>query len=171
MGLPYAPIRGLIGSDLFRRRDDVGVAPNPFDPDEETVVVKAINPDVGVFHGLKADRTGNVLLRWHPDNEDIVVARASRRVIVSVEDIVDEVSPRDPEGTYLPTLNVTAVVHAPGGAYPTGVPGRYDMDREHIMEYLQASASDGAFRAYLDKYVYGAAEAEHQKKAGVVVGV
>jgi len=166
MGIPFAPVLGLAGSDLYARRDDVTMAPNPFDPEEEVVIVRALNPDVAILHATKADRTGNALLRWHPDNEDLQVARASRRVIITAEEIVDEVSHRDPSGVYIPTINVSAVVHTPGGAHPTGVTGLYDMDKEQIMEYQRCSVSDEEFKKYLDKYVYGVTEEEYANRFG-----
>ncbi len=166
MGIPYAPVLGLVGSDLFARRDDMMITTNPFDPEEEVVVVRAFNPDVCLLHASKADRLGNALLRWHPDNEDLMVARGARRVIVTAEEIVDKVSPRDPSGVYIPTINVAAVVHAPGGGHPGGVGGYYEMDRPHILEYQRASVSDEEFQKYLDKYVYGVSEEEYSKLYG-----
>jgi glutaconate CoA-transferase, subunit A len=160
MGVPYIPVRGLAGTDVFKRRDDMLIAPNPFDPTEQTVVALAQNPDVAILHALRADREGNALLRKH--GEDVMIAQASHRVIVTAEEIVDRVTADDEGGQYISAINVTAVVHAPGGAHPTGMPGSYDMDREHILEYMRASTSDDAFRAYLERYVLGKTEADYQ---------
>lgn len=160
MGVPYIPVRGLAGTDVFKRRDDMIIAPNPFDPTEETVVALAQNPDVAILHALRADRDGNALLRKH--GEDVMIAQASRRVIVTAEEIVDRVTADDEGGQYLSAINVTAVVHAPCGAHPAGVPGRYEMDTPHIREYIAASQDDASFQAYLHKYVIGKTEAEYQ---------
>lgn len=164
MGVPYIPVRGLAGTDVFTRRDDMMMAPNPFDPSEEHVVAIAQNPDVAILHGLRADRDGNALLRKH--GEDVMIAQASRRVIVTAEEIVDHVTADDEGGEYISAINVTAVVHAPGGAHPTAVPGLYDRDDEHIHEYIAASQSDEMFRAYLEKYVIGKTEADYQALVG-----
>ena len=75
-----------------------------------------------------------------------MVARGARRVIVTAEEIVDEVSSRDNSGTYIPTLNVTAVVHTPGGAHPTST-DTYKMDREHVLEYQRACIGDERVQA------------------------
>jgi glutaconate CoA-transferase subunit A len=158
MGVPYIPVRGLAGTDVFERRDDMMLAPNPFDPSEITVVALAQNPDVAILHGLKADREGNAILRRF--GEDVMVAQASRRTIVTVEEIVDKVTPEDTSGQFISSINVTAVVHAPMGAYPTAVPGRYGRDDAHIRRYQDASVSDEAFQAYLDEFVYGLTEDE-----------
>jgi len=160
MGVPYIPVRGLAGTDVFKRRDDMLIAPNPFDPSEETVVALAQNPDVAILHALRADRDGNALLRKH--GEDVMIAQASHRVIVTAEEIVNRVTADDEGGQFISAINVTAVVHAPHGAHPTAVPGRYDTDRDHILEYVRASTGDDAFRAYLAKYVLGKSEAEYQ---------
>ena len=152
MGIPYVPVRGYAGSDAMARRDDFTTAPNPFNPEEQFVVAKAINPNVAIFHCHKADRAGNVLTA--KGGNELLLAQASRKVIVTAEEIVDKVSPDDPEGRFMPAIHVTAVVHAPFGAYPTASPGCYDTDEERIQEYLEASVSDESFSAYLDKHVF-----------------
>lgn len=152
MGVPYIPIRGLMGSDMMKRRDDMLVMPNPFNPTERNVVAKAITPDVAVFHGLKADKAGNVLAV--EGREELMMGQASRRVIWTVEEMVDEIDPKDPTGNFIPTIEVGIVVHAPGGAYPSKCPGYYETDAEHMREYIKATASDETFREYLEKHVF-----------------
>ena len=160
MGVPYIPVRGLAGTDVFERRDDMIMATNPFDQNEVNVVALAQNPDVAILHARKADKDGNALLRRH--GEDVMIAQASKRVIITAEEIVDRITPDDIGGDYISAINVTAVVHTPCGAHPTGVEGYYDMDREHIEEYIAASTDDESFRAYLERYVIGKTEAEYQ---------
>src|SRR3990170_8347431 len=153
MGIPFIPTLGYAGSDVIKRRpEDCTIAANPFDPDERIVVAKAINPDVGIFHGLKADRRGNVLLR--KGGEEPLLIQASRKVIVTVEEIVDRVDPEVSGARFIPSLYVTAVVHAPFGAHPTGAPGYYGADDERLREYMANSTCDETFGAYLDKYVF-----------------
>lgn len=153
MGAPFVPTLAYAGSDVIKRRpDDFQITTNPFNPTERIVIAKAINPDVGIFHGLKADRAGNVLLR--KGGEELLLIQASRKVIVTVEEIVDRVDPKAAGGFFIPSIYVTAVVHAPFGAHPTGVPGYYSADEEGLREYVAASSSDADFSAYLDKYVF-----------------
>lgn len=152
MGVPYVPVRGFAGSDIVARRTDTFMTvPNPFEPEESFVVAKAITPDVGIFHGLKADRLGNVLVR--KNGEELMLAQSSRRVIVTVEEIVDDLDPNDSAGWFIPAIHVTAVVHAPQGAYPTAAPGYYPADHDQLKEYVEAAQSDDTFSAYMDKYV------------------
>ena len=158
IGIPYIPTMGYAGSDVIKERDDFAIAPNPFNPEERIVVAKAINPDVALFHGTKGDRWGNVLVR--KQGEALMIAQASRRVIVTVEEIVAEVSREDTSGTFIPGIHVSAVTHAPFGAYPTACDGHYELDEKQIVEYVEASASDEAFSEYLRKYVF---EVENHK--------
>ena len=152
MGIPFVPTLGYAGSDVIKGRDDFALAPNPFNPEETVVVAKAINPDVALFHGTKGDGQGNVLVS--KDGEELMIAQASRRVIVSVEEIVDKISPDDTAGTFIPGIHVKAVVHAPYGAYPTACPGYYEMDVAQMERYLEASSSDEAFMGYLREEVF-----------------
>ena len=49
-GLPFIPIRGLIGSDLLAHRRDWRVIDNPFQPGDRVVALPAIRPDCALFH-------------------------------------------------------------------------------------------------------------------------
>ena len=100
-----------------------------------------------------------------------VIAQASNRVIITAEEIVDHVTADDEGGQSISSINVTAVVHAPGGAHPTAVPGHYEMDEAHIREYIAASSDDESFRRYMQRYVLGKTEAEYQAlvRGGVAV--
>ena len=152
MGIPYIPTLGYAGSDVIKGRDDFAIAPDPFSPGEKNVVAKAINPDVALFHGTRGDGRGNVLVR--KDGEALMIAQASRRVIVTVEEIVEEVLREDTSGVFIPAIHVNAVVHAPFGAHPTACSGYYEMDDGQISEYVEASTSDEVFSEYLQKYVF-----------------
>jgi glutaconate CoA-transferase subunit A len=159
MGVPFIPTLGFAGTDVLQRRQDAfKIAPHPWEPDELVVMAKAITPDVGIFHGLKADRRGNVLVR--KGGEELMLAQASSKVIVTVEEMVDQVDPEASSGCFIPSLHVTAVVHAPFGAYPTGAPDYYEADAEQIKQYVEASASDDAFAVYLNRYVFEPASHE-----------
>jgi glutaconate CoA-transferase subunit A len=160
MGLPYIAVRGLLGSDLLKHRPDLRVEPNPFNPGEEVAVAEPIRPEVAMFHALKADRWGNAVTPGLRD--DLTMARASRRVVVTAEEIVDgKLSPGDAlANTFLPALDVDAVVLAPFGAHPC--------DDRHVKEYLEAAKSEETFRAYLEKYVFSVSgHQEYLRKVGL----
>lgn len=151
MGIPFVPVRGLASSDTIQRRpNDFTSLANPFNPDEQYVVARAINPDVAIFHGLKGDRAGNVVVA---NRDAALLGQASRKVIVTVEEIVDKLMPEDPMLTFIPALHVTAVVHAPFGAYPTACPPYYSGSEAELVAYVEAAKSDETFRAWLAREV------------------
>src|SRR5258708_22143813 len=55
-GVPFIPMRGLIGSDILRTRPDWTVIENPYQKDDPIVAIPAIRPDVCLFHAPEADR-------------------------------------------------------------------------------------------------------------------
>ena len=154
MGVPYVPVLGLVGSDLLKGRKDMQVLSDPFDPAHKTVVVKALRPEVALFHGLKADRAGNVHFGYESDN--VILAEASRRVLVTVEEVVDALSEEECARTFLPAILVDAVAEARFGAHPAGCPGAYPVDGEHMAWYAAQSLDDAAFADYLRQTVFDA---------------
>ncbi len=165
MGVPYVPVLGLVGTDLLKRRDDMVIAVDPFDGKTQTVVAKALRPDVAVFHVQAADRQGNVSCGY--DAEVVILAEASRHVIVTAERIVERITEKEAmggqnyAGAFIPGIYVDAVVHAPFGAHPAGCAGLYAPDKAHMREYVLAAKDDASFAAYLRKYVHGVANHEH----------
>lgn len=154
MNVPFVPVRGLLGTDYMKIRPDFKEIPNPYDPGEPIVIVPAIAPDVAVFHGYQGDRFGNVVAS--PATDSKLIVQASRRAVATVEEIVDgDLSAQPVKGALIPGIHVSAVVHAPRGAHPLSCRGRYDVDREHLREYIAAARSDETFKQYLDRYVLG----------------
>ena len=154
MGVPYVPVIGLVGTDLLKRRDDMVIAPDPFGSGKVSVVAKAMRPDVAVFHVDKADRNGNVSCGYQV--EAVILAEAAKHVVVTAEEIVDRVTEKDAAGgAFIPSILVDDVVHAPHGAHPGGMTGRYAPDKAAMKEYVIASRDDASFAAYLETYVFG----------------
>ncbi|MBI4587849.1 MAG: CoA transferase subunit A [Candidatus Rokubacteria bacterium] len=166
MGVPFMPVKSLLGSDLLTYSSGSGlkkfqVIDNPWNPGEPVVLVPAVTPDVSIIHVQKADPLGNVIIEGFATHEPEMV-RASRHTIVTCEELVetDQIR-RDPERTTIPYPHVSAVVHQPWGAYPTSTYRYYDYDGDEITRYQAAArASGGAYRRYLDDYVYGCASFE-----------
>lgn len=154
MGLPFIAVWGLLGSDILKHRPDLLVRENPFHPGEQVVVAQPLRPDVAVFHALKADRWGNAVTPGRRD--DLMMARAARRVIVTAEEIAEQpLSLRDAvDDTFLPALEIDVVAHVPLGAHPCGLGTLYDRDDAHLRIYLEAAKAPQTFQAYLDRYVY-----------------
>src|SRR6185295_16366036 len=59
-GVPFMPLRGVLGSDVLKRRPDWQVIDNPFGNGDPILLLPAIRPDVALFHAPMADRDGNV---------------------------------------------------------------------------------------------------------------
>jgi glutaconate CoA-transferase subunit A len=121
---------------------------------EAVIAVAPLAPDVALIHFAKCDPYGNCVSIGGRHMEDII-AKASRRVIVSAEEIVPtEQITAAPTHTTLPGVLVDAVVHAPWGSYPGTCPGVYGYDRSHLEQYYDY-ARKGQTQAYLDRYVFG----------------
>jgi glutaconate CoA-transferase, subunit A len=132
-GLPFLPTRGAQGSDVAAALDVRTIA-CPYSG-EELFAAPAIRPDVALIHAEAADARGNVQAPRHRDflfDWDANIARASGRVIVSAERIVDAV-----DDALLFGYEVDAVVEAPGGARPTALPGAYPADLERVAAYTR----------------------------------
>jgi glutaconate CoA-transferase subunit A len=156
MGVPYVPVLGLVGTDLLARRDDMVIAPDPFDGKTQTVVARAMRPDVALFHARTADRRGNVSCGYAA--EVVILAEASAQVIVTAEEIVDRLEEKDATGAFVPSILVDTVVHAPLGAHPGGLTGHYPVDRDAMIAYAAAAQGDASFAAWLDEHVFGVAD-------------
>jgi glutaconate CoA-transferase subunit A len=153
MGAPFLPVRGILGSVYLEVNDDFRVFPDPFSG-EELVVVKALRPDVTLVHGSKGDEAGNILI---PRLADWPLAiRASRRVIATVEERQAGPLREDADWRLVPAIHVSALVHCPGGAAPTGYPGYYDLDEAQIALYLRSARDPATWAEYLQKYVHQA---------------
>ena len=147
-GVPFMPLRGILGSDLLRVRPDWKVIDNPLGESgagDPIVILPAIRPDFALFHALKADRQGNVWVGVQ--RELITMAHASRQTFVTVERIEDGDFLRDPAlaaGT-LPSLYVSAIAEAPNGAWPVGFDNAYPADTGALADYAAAAATAEGF--------------------------
>jgi glutaconate CoA-transferase subunit A len=153
-GVPFMPLRGLIGSDVLRHRPDWKTIDNPFDDNDPIVLLPAITPDVALFHAPLADRHGNV---WIGRQRELVtMAHAAEKTIVTVEKLHDGDLLNDPAlaaGT-LPGFYVEAVAVAERGAWPLPLPEHYAWDAEHLAEYARQAATEEGFAKYLDRHVH-----------------
>jgi glutaconate CoA-transferase, subunit A len=153
-GIPFMPLRGLLGSDLLKHRPDWRVIDNPFGNDDPVVLLPAIKPDVALFHAAMADQLGNV---WIGRQRDLsTLAHAAAKTIATVERIVDGNLLDDPTLTAgtLPGLYVEAVAVAPRGAWPLPLPDHYAADVAHLADYARLAATAEGFNKYLDTFVH-----------------
>jgi glutaconate CoA-transferase subunit A len=151
---PFFPLRSYVGSDMLAANPLIKLIEDPYGTGK-IAVVPPLNPDVAILHAQRADRQGNTQL-WGLLGMQKEVAFASKRVIVAVEEIVDQsVIRADPNRTLIPGLIVDAVVHEPYGAHPSYVQGYYDRDNESYLAWDKLSQDHAAVLAWLDEWVYG----------------
>lgn len=151
MGVPFIPSRSLVGTDTLKY-SGAKVVRDPF-TGKRLCLIPALNPDVALIHANQCDKFGNARI-FGASVSPLETAMASRKVIVSTEEIIDNSKIRkDPSKTTIPYYLVSAVVHAPFGSHPGSVPGLYSYDSEHILQFFGIK-DDRGMDAYLDEYVY-----------------
>jgi glutaconate CoA-transferase subunit A len=146
-GLPCAVFRGYIGVDLPKVNPRIKHITCPF-TGEQLAAVPAHRPDVAIVHALKADRDGNVLLEGIVGVQKEVVL-ASKRSIVTVEEIVDDFGPRSFNAVILPAWTVGAIVKVPGGAYPSYAQGYYKRDNAFYISWDKIARERETFLAWM----------------------
>jgi glutaconate CoA-transferase subunit A len=153
-GVPFMPLRGILGSDLLDGRDDWKVMQNPFAAIEDPILyVRAIAPDIALFHAHWADEAGNV---WVGRRRELAtIAHAARQTFVTFEELragdmlEDELlAPGVISATY-----ISAAAPAKRGAWPLGVAGVYGIDDAHLAHYARAARTREGFQRYLEEYV------------------
>ena len=151
---PFFALRSYVGSDMLLANPLIKLIDDPYGTGK-IAVVPPLNPDVAILHAQRADRQGNTQL-WGLLGMQKEVAFAAQRVIVVVEELVDEAVIRaDPNRTLIPGLIVDAVVHERYGAHPSYVQGYYDRDNESYLAWDKLSQDHAAVEAWLEEWVYG----------------
>ena len=153
-GLPFAVLRGYRGTGLAGLTENISEITCPF-TGERLTAVAALPPDVAVVHAQRADRAGNVQL-WGITGVQKEVVLASRRSVVTVEEIVDELDPR-PGAVVLPAWTVSYVALAPGGAHPSYALDYSVRDNDFYVAWDAISRDRETFTAWLEAEVFGSA--------------
>ena len=152
LGVPYIPMRSLLGSDIARDHPTMRLHASPLDG-EQTLLVPALQPDVAILHVQRADTEGRAHL-WGGMGICEEAALAAKGVIYTAEEIVPaDVILSDPNRVLAPAMKTLAVVHAPGGAHPAPVQGYYNRDHAAFAEYHQQSRTSEGFDAWLREWV------------------
>jgi glutaconate CoA-transferase subunit A len=152
--LPFWPMRNYMGTDLPAANPRIAQIECPY-TGERLATVPALNPDVTIVHAQRADAQGNTQI-WGLLGVQKEAAFASKRVIVVVEELVDEsVIRADPNRTLIPGIAVDAVVVEPWGAHPSYAQGYYDRDNEFYVAWESISRDPAALDRYLDEFVHG----------------
>jgi len=165
-GLPFMPLRGILETDVLAHRPDWRVIDNPFAPGDRIVVLPAITPDVALFHAPLADRFGNVFIGRQ--RELMLLAHAARSTLVTAEHIVEGNLLEDEarSGSVIPALYVTAVAHAPRGAWPLAFGDEYAADAAWLANYVAEARSPAGFARVLESLAGAAGGAHIANRAG-----
>lgn len=170
--LPFYPLHSYLGTDLPKVNPRIQFVDSPYG-NGRIAVVPPLNPDVAIVHAQRADVNGNTQI-WGLLGMQKEAAFAARRVIVVVEEIVDEAVIRsDPNRTAIPHLVVDAVVCQPYGSHPSYVQGYYDRDNPFYLAWDELSQDEAKTRAWLDEWVFGVGSWEaylaklEQKEPGI----
>jgi glutaconate CoA-transferase subunit A len=150
-GLPCAVFRGYRGAGLKDVNPMIRSITCPF-TGEELAAVPAHRPDVAFIHAQKANRRGDVLVEGIVGVQKEAVL-ASKRSVVTVEEIVEDFDDLHPNLCVLPHWTVTSVVQVPGGAHPSYTHGYYDRDNAAYLEWDKISADRDLFTAWMRENV------------------
>jgi glutaconate CoA-transferase subunit A len=146
-GLPFAVLRGYLGTDLPKVNPNIRTIACPF-TGETLAAVPALRPDAAIIHALKADRAGNVMIEGILGVQKEAVL-AAKRALVTVEEIVEDFGPRSPNTVILPSWTVTAVAHVPGGAHPSYASGYYRRDNAFYLGWDDIARDRDGFLAWM----------------------
>jgi glutaconate CoA-transferase, subunit A len=150
--LPFAVLRGYVGTDLPEMISTIAPITCPF-TGEELMAVPALTPDVTVIHAQQADCRGNVAI-WGISGIQKEAALSAKRVIATVEEIVDEFEPR-PFQIVLPSVAVHAIAVEPRGSHPSYADGYYDRDNAFYGAWDPIGRDRERFREWMERHVLG----------------
>lgn len=152
-GIPFLPLRGLIGSDILLHRTDWKRIANPYQAGDELVAVAAIQPDFALFHAPLADRLGNVFVGTQ--RELMIMAHAAKDTLVTVERISASNLLQDDAmaGAVIPSTYISAVAQAPRGAAPLGFASHYVEDEALLIEYSRAAQTEPGFNEFMQRWL------------------
>jgi glutaconate CoA-transferase subunit A len=149
-GVPFAVLRGYVGTDLVAQTPHIKPVTCPF-TGEVLMAVPALRPDVTVVHAQRADRAGNVQL-WGIIGVQKEAVLAAGRSLVTVEEVVDRLEPR-PGAVVLPAWALTYVSVAPGGAHPSYAHGYSVRDNDFYLAWDAVSRDRATFGRWIDEHV------------------
>ena len=150
--LPFAVLRGYVGTDLPKVTPTIAPVKCPF-TGEELMAVPALNPDVSIIHAQQADGRGNVAI-WGISGIQKEAVLSARRAIVTVEEVVDELEPH-PFQVVLPAVAIDAISVVPKGAHPSYADGYYDRDNAFYEAWDPVGRDREKFRSWIEEHVLG----------------
>lgn len=150
--LPFAVLRGYVGTDLPEVTSTIAPITCPF-TGEEFMAVPALHPDVAIVHAQQADHNGNVAL-WGITGIQKEAVLSAERSIVTVEEVVEEFEPH-PHQIVLPSVAIDAISVVPGGAYPSYAHDYYPRDNAFYEAWDPIGRERETFREWMERHVLG----------------
>jgi len=155
LGLPGVFSKQGLGSDLVNHNPYLKVMQNPSTKDPDPVMfVPALFPDIVIIHVNAADKFGNARFIG-PAVNDVALASAGRKIILTAEEIVSNADMRwNNKGVQITFQNVDAVVECPFGAAPGYMPGCYYWARRWWEKlFLWATPDDDNAVSYFKEWI------------------
>ncbi|MFW9987356.1 MAG: CoA transferase subunit A [Candidatus Odinarchaeota archaeon] len=159
--VPFMPLKGIIGTDMPKVRDDIRQIEDPLGSGTKIMAVPKIDLDVAIIHVPYADEFGNGNIAgavWLDED----MAKTAKKTIVTCEKLVETEDIRYlPGKAQIPMQTTTAVIKVPFGSHPTSCYNHYTYDAQHIQEYLRMNFND-----YKKKYIDVKSHAQYLENAG-----
>jgi acyl CoA:acetate/3-ketoacid CoA transferase alpha subunit/acyl CoA:acetate/3-ketoacid CoA transferase beta subunit len=162
LGIGFMPTNSMVGSNMAEdNRDDFLVMDDPFEPGVKRGLVRAIHPDLSLYHALAADRYGNAIIA-PPYSENTYGAFASRGgVLLTVEKIVsDDFIKKNSHMVKIPAHVVKSVSVVPWGAHPLGISASgvddvemYAEDYEYLAEARKVCRDPKRFEEWIRHWI------------------
>ncbi len=167
-GLPYAPVKSILGSDILKSNANLRSAENPFaEGSEPVVLVPALRPDVSIHVVQRADKHGNNHY-WGSSGVAKEAALAAEKVILIAQEIVEpEVIASDPSRVLVPGFRVDAVCHVPFGTHPSPLTGYLKRDNEFFNDYHKGSRDPEHYAEWAEEWIFDTSGPDgYQQKLG-----
>lgn len=135
-GLPFLPLPLAHAEALRAVRPDLSPTVDPYAEGDasQCLAIPALPIDIAYVHALRADRRGNAFLSGHKA-ADRLLAHAARCVVVSCEELVDDLAACGDTADLVEPL-VDHVVLLPGGARPGNCLPLYETDWPVLLDYV-----------------------------------
>ncbi|MEW9508880.1 CoA-transferase [Streptomyces bacillaris] len=177
LGQPFATTGSMLAETDLRhgKEGSLHLVAHPEDPGRSVTLLAPLRPRFTLFHGVCADRRGNVVA-VPPLGEGAWAAYAATEgVLASVEAIVDdEVIAAMPDRVVIPAARVLGLCEAPLGAHPqslrtgqlAGIDGYVD-DYAFLTDIVSACKDPRTAAAWYEEWVGGVgSHAEYLERLG-----
>ena len=153
-GLPYIPVKSILGSDITKSNSSIKMATDPFSEKKEPVaLVPALKPDVAFLVVQRADCFGNSHI-WGSTGLTQEASIAAEKIIVLTDEIVEpEVIASDPGRVLIPGFGVNAVCHVPAACHPSPLIGRWKRDNDFFHDYHKETRDPAGFEIWCDQWI------------------